>query len=106
MTPSDGFSFKFFEGNGSAPRIEDAKIALEKIVPVGSAMVDYDRFFRSHGGQCANVADSVHFPGDAICSYQHGSIFMISSEWQYDVEYDPFTLKSKRTTMSFGLTGP
>ena len=101
---SDGFYFKAFEGDGSAPRLHDARVALEKIVPVGSTMAEYDSFFLDHGGQCSTVADAVRFPNTAVCSYAHG--FLISAEWKYVIEYDPVTLRSKHTDMNSGLTGP
>lgn len=98
---SDGFSFESFEGDGSAARVEDAKIALERIVPVGSTIAEYDRFFRDHGGECWTVDDAA--PQSAVCSYKHG--FWVSSEWKYVVDYDRVTFRSKNTEINFGLTG-
>ena len=97
------FSFESYEGDGSAPRIEDAKTKLEEIVPMGSAMTKYNEFFESQGGKCGDVVDVVRFPNTITCSYKHG--FFITSEWKYTVTYDPLTMKSRYASLSFGLTG-
>ena len=67
-------------------------------------MADYEHLFQDHGGQCGTVADTVRFPHMAVCSYKHGII--VSGEWKYVVDYDVTTLRSNRTELNFGLTGP
>jgi len=98
-----GFRFESFEGDGSAARIADAKDELNAILPLGSQLSEYKRFFRKIGGDCGDLVADIRFPNTVVCWYNHG--FLVTSEWKYVITYDPVTTRSGHVELGFGLTG-